>query len=449
MTEPDKNDNVLSQWLDKIQQDSWQLELVISGFAIFLLIGAWQPVMDFEYRVNLLIDVDLSYAVISIFYYTLRIGYQALLFCLLVHLVLRGLWIAAIGLRSVSGDIDYDQLRYQPRFKQWLNKRIGTFDQYVERLERYCSVIFSLAFLILFCFLSLATYTVVMAATQFVYQAIFREGGHYHTGTGISLGGGWFGTIYFVFGLIYLIDFFSFGFFKRHRFTARPYYYVYRLMGWVTLARFYRPLYYNLIDDGFGRKLARFLPLFMLAIILTASLVFIKYAHFPYYTSDGKVWIDHYNYDDSREESLLGQTWRVTLNSKYATNNFVEVFSPYRPRADDPVIRKIFPNLEPARYVGVKLHGIISAGEKYNEAVNVDSLLLAFTEIRSLYVNDSLYDQVKPRFHYHETRQQPGLLYMLPTHNLPVGEHKVRLERQILQSDTLSWKKEANIYFYK
>jgi hypothetical protein len=36
----------LKTWLDGIQQDSWQLELLISGFVIFLLIGGLEPMSE-------------------------------------------------------------------------------------------------------------------------------------------------------------------------------------------------------------------------------------------------------------------------------------------------------------------------------------------------------------------------------------------------------------------
>ncbi len=103
-------------------------------------------------------------------YYVLRTAYVVLLICLIIHVLLRGVWIAAIGLRYVSGDIDYAKLRYQPRFTDWLAHHIGSFDDYIERLERYCSILFSVAFLIIFCFLSLVTYMLVTVVLRFVFS---------------------------------------------------------------------------------------------------------------------------------------------------------------------------------------------------------------------------------------------------------------------------------------
>ncbi|MEM9836254.1 MAG: hypothetical protein AAF828_07115 [Bacteroidota bacterium] len=437
--------NRLKAWLDSIQQDSWQLELLISGFVIFLLLGIWGPIVDFEYKIELLISADKWYFFIQIGYYILRTAYQALLVCLIIHIVLRGLWIAAVGLRYVSGEIDYDELRYQPKYRQWLEQRVGSFDDYIERLEKYCSILFSLAFLIIFCFMSLVTYFTLVALLQ-VLLSIFRYGYQERV---IDTGDNFLGIFSIIIGILYLIDFATLGFFKRNKWTARPYYYLYRLMGWITLARFYRPIYYNLADNRFGRRLARLLPVFVLLSLSVVSLQFVKYSYFPYYTEDGKTWIDQRNYDDARQGDLLHNTWRVTLNSKYPQNDYLEVFTPYRPRWDDLVLQKRMPDLEVARFKGVKLAGAFKIGDRYNEAANYDSMLVALTTIHHIYIDDSLRTDIKPRFHFHEGRNQPGLLYMVPTHGMPRGEHTVRVEKEAIRADTLLWPDRNNIYFYK
>ena len=43
----DRSKNKLSKWLELLQQESWQLELIISGFAIFLVGSLYEPIIDF------------------------------------------------------------------------------------------------------------------------------------------------------------------------------------------------------------------------------------------------------------------------------------------------------------------------------------------------------------------------------------------------------------------
>lgn len=432
-------------WLDNLQQESWQLELLISGFAIFLLIGGWEPFGDLLADAYRLTEQSMGYFIFFLTLGMLRVAYLALLVSLILHVVLRGVWIAAVGLRYVSGDIDYDRLRYQARYRRWLSGSIGSFDDYIERLERYCSILFSVAFLIIFCLISLTTYFMAIVVFQLAIDYLTDYEGDR---VGVFAENGVLNIIWVVLGLIYLIDFFTLGFFKRNRYTARVYYPIYRFMGWITLAALYRPLYHNLIDERLGRRLARLLPLIIIGILLLISTRFVTGDYFPYYYKDGLSWIDHQSYD-SYTPDLQGQSWRTTLSTKYVQDNYVEAFVPYRPRLFNPVIEREYAGLAVSRYAGLRFDEPMKFSELYNQAANYDSLLVAFTELHRLYVDDSLRTDVAPRFHFHPGREENGLLYMVPAHELDRGEHRLRIEQRHLRGDSLYWRSYGDIYFYK
>lgn len=443
--EPTDKKQYLQSWLDAIQQESWQLELLISGFVLFLLTNGWQPIADLEYDLILLQDSTDSYNVLNIAYHVFQTAYLSLLLCLIAHVTLRGLWIAAVGLRSISGDIEYDQLPYQPRFTDRLRRRMGTFDDYIGRLERNCSVIFSLAFLIFFCFLSIITWSIVAVALQEL--SLWVTGGQYQ-GRGILGGAGIASMLVLILGLIYLFDFVTLGLIKRSRWLAKPYYYIYVFMGWVTLARFYRPLYYNLIDNRFGRKIAIALPFIIFLILVGVSVVQVKYDYFPYNVGNGTVWQDHNNYDDENP-NLFDQMWRMSLGSRYAKDNYVEAFIPYRPIYHNPRLKLVDPELEVSQYTGTKLNGAFSIGQRSNPDADFDRSLAAFAACYRFYLNDSLLTKASPLFHYHPERRQAGIAYMIPVHDLPSGRHALLLQSRIIESDTLKWTEGRTIYFYK
>ena len=133
------------KWLDKLQTESWQLELIISGFAIYGLILTFEPIeikmMFAQFRDNKLDGV--IWSIVGMASYILT-------FNLVVHVLLRGLWIGAIGLRYVSGDIDYQKLNYSEKFTKFLKRKVGSFDRYIAKLENYCSVLFAISFLLIF-----------------------------------------------------------------------------------------------------------------------------------------------------------------------------------------------------------------------------------------------------------------------------------------------------------
>lgn len=435
----------LSSWLDNLQRESWQLELVISGFSIFLLLGGWDWIGSVEYQIVLLHQDAEVFFLLKALYVVAKIAYASLLGCLLIHVALRGLWIAAVGLRSVSGDINYEELSYQPFFLDRLRKNMGTFDGYIERLERYCSVMFSLAFLLIFCFLSMSTWALVAIGIQAAWTRIFNIEWQ---GTGIFGGGGFISFFVMIMGLLYMVDFVTLGWLKRNRWLSRPYYYLYRIMGWVTLAGIYRPLYHNLIDNRFGRKLAIALPFVIFFMIVAFSFERVSYDYHPGTIGDGTMWVYNNNYDDTANNPIA-RSWLMSLASRYPQNNYVEAFIPYIPINHNDLLLLADSTLEVAKYTGTTFRGAIDLGNRNNPDADLTALMEAFQTIHRLYLNDSLLTSVNPKFYLHPEREQPGLLYMVPTHDLPVGEHQIRMTTLMYRTDTMAYSQGYSVNFYK
>ena len=233
-------DQKFKKWLDILQQESWQLELIISGFAIYGLfmiidpieMGAQQAQNDGNmYRVLLMQGLEISWYIITI--------------NLIAHVILRGLWIGAIGLRYVSGEIDYDKLNYSPKFTRHLNKRVGSFDNYVANLEKYCSVIFAVTFLLVFYLIGLLTIVFVFALLGL---AIDKQ----ETPDWVRY---WIlvpAIIFLGFGtFLTFIDFATQGWLKRKKWITRFYYPFYWVFKYLTLSFLYRPMVYNFLDTKF------------------------------------------------------------------------------------------------------------------------------------------------------------------------------------------------------
>ena len=437
-----------SNLLDNLQQESWQLELIISGVVIFLMLGAYGPIMDVlpSLTKNYLAGGGL-FIVFAGMYFVFLIAYYALLIIFIIHLVLRGVWIGAIGLRSVSGDFDYEILNYQPKFNHWLRSHLGSFDDYIERLEVQCSVAFSFAFLIFFSVLSVGVYTLVIAGLTFVTGAIL--------GAENPDAAAWKGMAPIVvnlfsllMGLIYLIDFTSLGWFKKKRWLQRVYYPFYRIMGWLTLARFYRPFYYNMIDHPFGRKLVKRLWLIVFGTMLAASVTITRNPFFPTSATSSSV-INKAVYLDNVAANEISPSL-PSLASRYAERDYLEVFIPYLGVQDDPVILHLFPDLAPALKGSFAIDGPINMWSAHNQSVNNDSLLVAHRAIHQLYLNDSLLTDVPWQFYEHPVRDQQGLLYDLPVYDLPRGRYLLRFKQyELSYPDSLYWKTKAEILFVR
>lgn len=144
-------------WLQRVAEQSWEPELLISGLAIFATIQIPEYVMDSYqyYRYNLqldtgIIDELMPMLVVGVILTALKV----LNFAFIFHFIVRAFWVGLMGLRSVfSEGIQYEKLEYSEFYKSEMKSRLGTQDSFLLATDRLASVIFSIAFLfVLFMF---------------------------------------------------------------------------------------------------------------------------------------------------------------------------------------------------------------------------------------------------------------------------------------------------------
>lgn len=265
------------------------MELLVAGFATVLLanaldpIGAWAAALRTnageEYFANLLVGALTTLVTVGV-YLTLA--------NLIISVIMRSLWISAIGVRSFSGDIDLDTIGARPRFDAFLRRRLRSFDRYIERLDNVCSAVFALSFLLVFALLGVTVFFVLFAAagrtlgqtTQLFYDKSDVDFAYVFIPLVLCLA-----FVSVLIGALSVIDFVSGGALKRIRWLAPVYYPVYRFTGWISLARIYRPLYYNLVDHPLGRRLV--LLLVPVAGITLSAMLFKGETFTPDYPREG------------------------------------------------------------------------------------------------------------------------------------------------------------------
>jgi len=89
-------------WLEKLQQESWQLELIISGIAILGLREVMKYLDTFGESMMTENPRDITIVMMLLMIKSLYFGASISLINLVVHVLIRSLWIGAIGLRYVS-----------------------------------------------------------------------------------------------------------------------------------------------------------------------------------------------------------------------------------------------------------------------------------------------------------------------------------------------------------
>jgi len=245
-------------------------------------------------------------------------------------------------------------------------------------------------------------------------------------------------------GFIYFLDFITLGWIKRKKRIARFYYPIYRFFSVITLAFIYRPIYYNLLDNKFGRNIVLFLIPYLIGFTLIASLTVNTEAYLPGNRTFQSISNDFY--DDTSEDRPSNT---ASISSKFVNNGFAQLFLPYVARNDDEVIEAICPDLKQAK-TGIFFFG---NNDPLRNNMNADLALDCHSQRFKIYVNDSLLNNLKYRFHEHPTRKNIGLLTVLDVGYLPRGEHLIKVDVKILQDsngkDTLFFRESALIPFWK
>ncbi|MBO6606865.1 hypothetical protein [Psychroserpens sp.] len=425
----DYNNPAFKKLLQKLQEESWQLELIISGFAIFGLFTIFDPLMQSVADAE---DNEQIYKfVISL---VATISCAILIFNLVLHVLLRGLWIGALGLRYVSGDIDYDSLKYSEKFTKYLKRRVGSFDRYIATLENYCSIIFAISFLLIFYVLAI-TFTILTIAftANYVLDSDWLPG-WISKGIGIPF------MLFVVFGmLITFFDFVTLGSLKKKKWISKIYFPVYWVFSFITLSFLYRPLVYNFLDHKFGRRLSFVLVPFYIGIMILSS---VKYQNSNYLKADlnsNDMIANIENYEDQLANSKVF-TGDVTIPSKVIKDSYLKIFMPYSETVEDRVFA-INPGLKPEKDIrGLKTDVVkINTNNSRSKRDSLTKVYIeTFGEIYSIRIDSIPFESnfiLSQNF-----REELGFETYLNLDSIPSGKHLLKINRmRIRNNDTTYW----------
>lgn len=398
--------------LDKLQQESWQLELLISGFAIFGLFTAIEP-LSIARQESVAAE---SYT--KFLFVLASISCLVLIVNLIIHVVLRGLWIGAIGLRYVSGEIDYDSLNYRKRFTNYLKNKVGSFDKYIGNLENYCSILFAVTFLYLFYIISffIVLLVILLAGNFFIESGIFSE----FLGTMLL---GFFGMFFLFLCFIVFIDFITQGYLKKKEWTSFLYFPLYKVFSILTLSFLYRPLVYNFLDNKFGRRILFILfPVYLSAFYLStvsnvrSSFVFRSSISSENYTNST-------NYLNTLEKGEFINNAAIT--SKIIEKPFLVVFIPFVKSIEDAVTDQDVSLKKVTDTRGFKSDFFFKKKLQFKDSLQT-RYLNAFKKTYALQLDST---PVQTDFLISDINHQLGFETVLPLKSISEGKHLLKISR--------------------
>ncbi len=410
------------EWLDKLSRESWQLELLISGFSIFLLIQgldlAEQKFQLFFNRLQLL-DFDLRQELESYSWFLLM-GGKGLLYNLVLHLFLRGLWIAAVGLRTFNSGTSFATQGYTPLFQRTLKRNTLSLDDYIIQLDKFCSNIFAFSYLVLFVALCTGSYIFLLKGS--IYLVTWLVGGTSSPILEPALI--FWGVVIILVSSIYVLDFAFLSPFKREKGIDRIYYPFYKFLSWISLSFIYRTLYYTMMGNRISRRFLWFIVPFYIVIYLGDSIHVQTQPLIPKSSNTLSIHPGYYDNLNPKRSVKLAST-----PSKYVSNGMLEVFVPIT------LNKKLTSRINRHCSQQTAVHSTLISSDfalfKIDEStIQQEDKVKPYLDCMNQLFRISIDDQVlhsHPFFHQNPITTQYGLSYMIDIDTLPRGVHHVQV----------------------
>jgi len=180
---------------------------------------------------------------------------------IVVHFIFRFYWLSLVGLRTVfNGKLEIQE--FSEKFRGALKKPLD-LDKQIDIVDRISSSIFAFAFMTMFAFI-LST-TSVFIIYQVILPSIYQLFDNNMVLGIVRV----LQNLFLLICFIYMIDFFTLGWFKRikKKWFIRIYYPLYRVMSAITFSFFYRGIYYSLVQQTSRKFMAFLLPIYVFLAI--------------------------------------------------------------------------------------------------------------------------------------------------------------------------------------
>ncbi len=123
---------------------TWEMELLLSGATVFGLLQLPTTLTEMTEPVIARLGADLVQLAAMLLAYVLMALY-ALIGTFVLHLTVRGLWIAVVGMRSMFPEgPDFERLTSGPLAREAMRSSLPSLDQIAERLDNRATTVFAL-----------------------------------------------------------------------------------------------------------------------------------------------------------------------------------------------------------------------------------------------------------------------------------------------------------------
>ncbi len=416
-----------------------ELELLISAGLVFALLQLPAVLDDWWLRTSAHVGGS-AFGTIFTMYYVGKLVAYGLIVAIAAHFLLRGFWVAIMGLRSVFPQgVDRDKLEQGEIFRKFYEDRLMTLDQLEDRVDRFAASIFAFVFLFLMIFVMMSVWSLFAWAIASIAMAI--------TGNDQLA----MPVILTVFGIYIGLQSFAATIDRRTRkrpvspTTEKLALASMRWMHYVTFNFVYAPVFFTFASHSSKRKitiaLVSFLYamvfLFMVSVFYTRGILgYDSYVYYPHQAREQQVRAVHY--DNLRDEGAPAR--EPSIQSDVVEGAYLRLFVPYDAQEDNKRMKALCPGVSPLRD-----EGFFIARRRKLPPERTAALVECFDRVYQIAIDNQPIAKPGFMFYRHPHGGVAGRLALIPASSLATGRHMLTIRHTPLPGVTND--EDADEYF--
>lgn len=305
--------NKTPKWLRTIQLNSWEAELLVSALVLYALFQVPDFLTEFHLR-----NFERG-SQLHDFFGLLINSVQILKFGYIFHILVRGLWVASVGLSYVfPKGINTERLKFKGRFDKELASKKSLVNS-VLKLEELSSLFYGISFLGFGIFLGVGTLLLTFTLLADAAGQALTTHSSLETFLFLAL------FIYMILIVLVLIDFLTNGLFRKIDWMASWFYPVAIIFRVITLSFLYRRSLLVLISNTKGWK-SNLIP--FIVVIACGGFIFLQgqkrtKRENRYLSSTQQMTIQNENFENLRDAD---DKTLMTIQSDIITGNVIRLF---------------------------------------------------------------------------------------------------------------------------
>lgn len=399
----------------------WELELLISGAVVFSLLQVPGVVDGIFGRLQPHLAERAHFGAFMLYTYIKLILYT-LISCFVLHLGTRAYWVGLIGLEAVfPHGVRWEDSTYGPVMTDVYRKKLGRLQPRIDAADRFCSILFPLAFTLVMLFAYSVVMLGVVTLLAFGVSRLLLDGRHFGVVCGV------------IFGIALLVPLTAWALDRTLGPRLKPGDTGEKVIRRLSLAAYYvnaMPAYGTVFMTLFSnaKKGARYpmmyalmavlFGFFMVKDVFVSRGVVLTTEHLYLPDTPGEFGVRAAYYESQREP---GDVYDRTpsIQSDVVRDPYIKLFIPYTPIRHGAAFAEQCPEVEPLSRAGVRM----DVGEP-PRAAQVQGVLDCWMRLQPVTLNGK---PLRPdfRFYTHPGSGLRGILAYIPVAGLPRGENVI------------------------